>query len=350
MTSRAAILPYPGDPFLLRYWLKLFNTVWGNEVDTLYIYLNSPIEAPVVDYIRSLCASNPKINLQYNNIQIEHGDAINRTLDIVKEEYVMLVEDDGFIFKPGIVDSCFKCLESGVYDIVGSKRGSCAMEILTAAQRKWGLSYEGEGDQGCNFWPCYFFSKKQTLIDTDRNFAARAWRKGEVIPGLDYQIMDEVSCGDTFVNTSLQLRSKYSPERILCVPQYHGSPEDLQHAAQGRYLFDGMAKWTHVGSLSSGVGGILQDGHGRALARRLIDEDKGENTPLPNYCNSEGEKHEWERRVQWWLTFVQAAESDKISEFRILYDQAVNRLIEQYGLSRDNIRNRQKVYSLQLGL
>lgn len=348
--TRAAILPYPGDPFLLNYWLTFFDNVWGDEVDKLYIYLNSPIEKPVVDYIRELCASRPRINLQYENVQVEHGMAIDRTLNIVTEELVMLVEDDGFIFRKGMVDYCFSQLESGQYDIVGSKRGSCAMEILSASQNKWGLTYEGEGDHGPNFWPCYFFSSKELLLRTDRNFGAKAWKQGEIIDGLGYEVRDTVSYGDTFVNTSLQLRGIVPIERIFIVPQYHGSPEDLDHAKQGKYLFDGRAPWTHIGSLSSGIGGVLRDDCNRALARRLIDPAEP-RTVLPKQCCSTlQENREFCRRAQWWLTFYEKAEGCSIPEFRDMYGKAVDQLIAQFELPISEIRSRQQVYKQLLGI
>lgn len=353
MTSRAVILPYPGDPFLLHYWLKFFDEVWGSEVDKLYVYLNSPIEKEVVDYIRDLCARNPKINFTYNPQQIEHGDVINRALDIVTEEYVMLVEDDGFIFKKGMVDQCFRWLESGEYDIVGSKRGSCSMEILSRASMLWGISYTGEGDQGCNFWPNFFFTKKQTLLATDRRFGARTWKRGEEIlplsrPGDTYLAQDELVTGDTFVNTSLQLQATFPQNRIKYVPQYHGSPDDLEHSTRGYNLWDDIAPWCHIGSLSSGVGGILVDDQGRSLARRMLDEPKG-SPRIPDYCHTDQEKNEWERRAQWWLTFWENREPDKINEFANLYHNAVYNLIGQYDLSMARITRRQRIYK-QLGL
>ena len=349
MRSRAAILPYPGDPFLLHYWLQFFNRVWQDEIDKLYIYLNSPVEQPVVEYIRELCLRNPKINFTYEDHQIEHGEVINRALDLVAEDLVMLIEDDGFIFKKGMVDKCFGYIESGEYDVVGSKRGSCSMEILEKSKQLYGLDYAGEGDQGCNFWPNFFFSSKSNLLRTDRRFGARTWRRGEVIlplsrTGATYLAKDELATGDTFVNTSLQLMQMIPQDRIKYVPQYHGSPEDLDHASRGYNLFDGLAPWCHVGSLSSGVGGILQDGHGRTLSRRLIDEDKGENYPIPNYCQTEQEKNEFERRVQWWLTFWQKREPGKIDDFADLYKSAIDDIINQYGLSSRRIERRQKVY------
>lgn len=350
MRSRAAILPYPADPFLLHYWLHFFNTVWGDEIDKLYIYLNSPIEPAVVFYIKELCRENPKINLTYEDKQIEHGDAIDRTLDIVTEKYVMLIEDDGFIFKKGMVDKCFSYLESGNYDIVGSKRGSCAFEILKAAEFKWGIPYSGEGDQGCNFWPCYFFCETDLLRKTDRNFKAKAWTDGETIEALNYTVDVPVIYGDTFVNTSLQLHAMIPESRIMYVPQYHGHPSDIEHAQQGKYLFDGMAPWTHVGSLSSGVGGLLKDGYNRALARRLIDPAEEKTVLNKEWCKSDMEREEFERRVQWWLTFWEKRDLYKITEFADLYYKAINQIIEQYALRIKEIRKRQGVYQSLLGI
>lgn len=352
MRSRAAILPYPGDPFLLLYWLHFYDTVWGKEIDKLYIYLNSPIEQPVVDFIKKLCLER-NINLQYLPHMGDHGPAITRTLDIVEEDLVMLVEDDGFIFKPGIVDFCFSQLESGEYDIVGSKRGSCHEEILTAAQRKWGIQYEGEGDQGPNFWPNFFFASKALLQSTDRNFAAKAWHKGDYIPEMDYTVLSDVIYGDTFVNTSIQLRGIVPIHRIYIVPQYHGSPEDIAHARMGKYLFDGRAPWTHIGSLSSGVGGVLRDEHNRHLDKRLTAEPEASTHFPPEWCTNDQQKDEWERRVQWWLTFyewaLQDPRTEEIKDFRDAYGRAVQQVIDIMELRIGNIHQRQKAYK-SLGL
>jgi hypothetical protein len=349
--SRAALLPLPGDPFLFAYWLSFFDLVWGNEVDTLYVYLNTPTEAAVVNYIRDLCNARPKINLQYLSYYSDHGPAINRMLDIVTEDNVMLIEDDGFIFRQTMVDKCFRYLESGQAQIVGSARGSCHPEILEAAQRKWGIPYEGEGDRGPNFWPNFFFSSKALLLRTDRNFAAKAWKQGEVIEPLGYTVKAPVIHGDTFVNTSLQLRAMVPQEQIVMVPQYHGSPEDLEHARKHIYLFDGMAPWTHAGSLSSGVSGILRDSYNRPLAKREIMPAE-EKTELPlSWCDGEGPKKEMERRMQFFLTAWEAAPvTYHIAEFHSLYGHAIQQVIEQYKLDRGNINMRRRVYRTQLGI
>lgn len=347
MRSRAAILPFAGDPLLLHYWLELFYRVWCDEVDHLYIICDSTIEKSAIRYIEYLCTEDPeKMTYIYNPVKEQHGDKILRGLLACEEKYVMQIEDDAYIFKTGMVDWCFQQLESGEYDIVGSKRGSCHSEILERAKQIWGIPTDGAGDQGCNFWPCFFFSTKELLLRTDRNYNSRAWVQGEIIAPLqDYVAVAPVVPADTFVNTSLQLRAMIPEKRILYVPQYHAHPDDYKHYEQHTEYtpFDGHASWTHIGSLSSGVDGLLMDDQCRPLARRLIDPPKGV-TILPDYCNTEMEVMEFERRVQWWQSFWLNRDPEEIKEFSDLYRRAIDRIIVQYKLNRKRILQRQQIY------
>ena len=349
MTDRAVILPTPVDPFMLNYWLHGFNTIWGDEVTRLYIVVNSPIQKDVIDYVMKI-TDKPNITVLYFPTQIEHGDAINRALEIVQEKYVMLVEDDCYIFKAGVIDQCFHWLESGQYQIVGSKRGSCHPEILERAKQIWGLQYEGLGDQGCNFWPNLFFASKELLLRTDRNFGAKAWQKGTNIEQLgNYTVLNDVIYGDTFVWASLQLRAMVPEKYIKYIPQYHGHPDDLKHFEQQSDLFDGHAPWCHIGSLSSGVHGILMDSEKRPLATRVSNPTQYSGQCLPCLAKTEMEHFEYERRLQWWLTFVefyekQSAIVDPIPEFRKMYNEAILTAVGQMQLSIKRIRKRQWAY------
>lgn len=341
--GRAVILPTPVDPFMLNYWLHGFNEIWGDEVSRLYIVVNSPIQKDVIDYVMKI-TDKPNITLLYFPTQIEHGDAINRALELVQEPNVMLVEDDCYIFKRGVIDQCFHWLESGQYQMVVSKRGSCHPEILERAKQLWGLAYEGFGDQGCNFWPNLFFSSKELLLRTDRNFGAKAWQKGTVIEQLgNYTVLNDVIYGDTFVWASLQLRAMVPEKYIKYIPQYHGHPYDLQHYQDKQFLFNGQAPWCHIGSLSSGVHGILTDEQNRPLATRISKPDvKGQD--LTTLAKTEMEQYEYERRLQWFLSFVEFGEQDSIPDFRQLYKDAVTRAVGYMKLSIKRIRRRQEAY------
>lgn len=344
-TSRAAILPYPADPFLLNYWLNNYKK-WSHFINKLYIILNGTIEKPAVEYIRQLCARHDNIHLEYIDHQIEHGDAINRALDLISERHIMLVEDDAFVIQPRAVNHCFQMVESDQYDVCGSKRGSCGLEILKYAKKKWGLKYDGEGDQGPNFWPCFFFTSKEIMLRTDRNFAAKLWKAGESIPFLNpNEPFTSDQASDTFVWASLQIRNIVDWQRIYYMPQYHAHPDDLDHYNRKTGIFTGGAVWTHIGSLSSGIGGVLRDEQDRALVRRTVDEPKGQTILPKQWCQTDAERGEWERRVQWWLTFWEHADpTPEVQELYKLYKKAIDRVIEQFGLDINRIKKRQYVY------
>lgn len=342
---RCAILPYPSDPFLLKYWIDNFKKVWYDEVDRVYVIQNGSIESNVIEYIKEL-SNDPKIDLTLVDHQIQHGDAIKIGLEKCSEEYVMLIEDDAYILKSGFVDLCFKRIESGEWQIVASKRGSCSFEILETAQKKWGLDYTGFGDQGCNFFPCFYFSKVELLLSTDRDFNSRAWVKGETVEPLNYEVEVAVVASDTFVSTSLQLRDKVPEEYIFYVPQYHASTDDVKDYQRLTNIFDGKAPWVHLGSLSSGISGALMDDQGRSLARRTVEEPKGGGVLPPSWCdtNSEPQQLEWERRVMMWMIFWENREIGKIDYFADLYKQAIDRIITQFKLNKKRILQRREAY------
>jgi len=346
--SRGVILPHPLDPFMLGYWMHGFNTVWGDEVDNLYIVINSPTERAVFDYAKKLIA-HAKVTLLYYNHQLEHGDAIKSALGVITDKHVMLVEDDCFIFKHGLVSKCFESLEKGDAKIVGSKRNSCHPEISEKAKQMWGLNYEGEGDQGCNFWPNLFFCATDLLKKTDLNFGAKAWKRGEVIPTLDnHLVQNEVIYSDTFVNTSLQLRNMVDKSDILYIPQCHAHPSDLDHHANNRYLFDGFSPWIHIGSLSSGVHGLLTDHNNIPLAHRF-------NTTMAprthdNLITTDMERNEYARRIMWFDRFVTFDQSsDSILEYKQLYKDAIEKLLGTMQISKKYITRLHQIYS-DLGL
>jgi len=348
MRSRAGILPYVGDPFLLNYWLKFYDKVWGSEVDKLYIYAHNLIGEEIWDYIRRRCVKSKNVFLIEDHNQLEHGDSIDKALNSVTEEYVVLLEDDCFIFKSGKIDKCFQEIENEHLSLIGSKRGSCSKEILDRAAEIWGLSYEGLGDQGCNFWPNLLFTHKKILRATSRKFGATHWNPGDYCRPLDYNFNEE-AVGDTFVFASLELRRMLPKGQIGYIPQYHASPDDLRDYEYKRLLFDGDAPWTHMGSLSSGVGGIIRDKFNRPLStgESMLKE---ENATLPNeWCKTDMEKQEFERRVCSWDMAWQERETNELLEFGQEYKDGLERIITQYGLNRGAIRRRQNVYR-ELGL
>ena len=320
--SRAVLLPIPGDPFLAQFWLKMYER-WKGEVDRLYVYVNSPIPRFVMDYNKKKFQGVGAMVLTADHSK-EHGECLRIMTMLASEDNIMFVEDDGFIFKSGKVNECFSKIESGEYDIVGSARGSCSQEILDKAQEKWGLDYSGFGDRGCNFWPNFFFTRKELLLKTDKNFGAKNWNPGETIRGLNMSA-NEQCIGDTFVSASLQLRNLTG--KVWYENQYHGATNDQEDYNNRTNIWSPEASWLHVGSLSSGI-------------NNLLNPDK----PLVAEFNTEQEKLELERRVAFWSLFYDESDPNDLVEYRERYRQGIDRLVAHYNLSPTRISKRKNIY------
>lgn len=218
-------------------WMRFYER-WQNEIDELRVSFDLP-----------------------------HGESLTKMVNETKAEYLLFCEMDGIIFKKGVVDYYFKLLESDQYDIIGSPRMSCTPLVAEIAQKRFNLNYEGEGDKGPHFWPNFFFVKKSTLLKTDLNFMNKAWFPGEVLEG--QQVTEECS-SDTMGWMSLQLREIVPANRILEVPQYHTAPWDMVDYQNKRGIFDGVAPWIHIGSISSPVFEPHTDMEQKELCKRLL--------------------------------------------------------------------------------
>lgn len=339
--TRAAILPHFGDPFALYYWLSWFKRVWHTEVDALYVVssnvINDEVKQEIIAMLNEAALtfdSNPlkqkKIHYDISYKPIQHGDAVNLALGKCEEDLVMLVEEDTVIFKPGEVKQCFDALEKD-YDIVASNRGSCSDILTQKSREKYGPCPlpAGSRDNCYNFWPNFFFCKKDLLLRTDRNFNARTWNKGERIEQLNVTAGDDPIVGDTFVWASIQLRALTT--RIAHVEQYHGSPGDLDDYQLNLNVFNGRAGWVHHGSLSGW--------------RSLLDEKQKKVEGV--------DPNEMARRMQWYRTFIdywKGKKPDHLVELSCAYRDGIMRTMDLYGLSDTQIRKRQFIYQRLFGV
>ncbi len=314
--TRCAFLPANGDPYVLLHTAEYFK-VWSSEVDKLYILFNSTIDSSLVEPLKKLL-DHPKIVFFYVDHTMGHGEAINYLLDRCTEDSIMLIEDDSIIFKKGIVDTYFKIIESNSDAIVGSPRMSCPADVSDKLKVEFGLNYEGWGDKGPNLWPCFLFASRKNLLNTDRNFGASKF-------------------GDTFVNTSIQLRRNGCT--FYEIPQYHCSPDDEQNKADCRGIFDGECGYMHFGSLSSGIENTLVNDDDIPL-KDMIEPSA---PPIKFIPTSGMEKVELEKRVMWWSEGYRLHITD-FGYFSEIYGKAIEKVIKRHELSLENINNMRKMY------
>ena len=323
---RACFLPCSGDPFIALLAIKFFKERWYDEVDRLYINYNNHAQIPpevVSEFFAQI--QDPKITLIYHPQGIEQGTALKEMTLMATEDEVMFLEEDAYIFTKGVVNKHFDMLKD--YDIIGSPRGSCGQEILDASAIRYGLDYSGYGDRGPNWWPNFFFIKRNRLLMTDLYFGSRKFDKG-YLPLLDYNFKED-NYGDTFVWASMQLRAQGLID--FAVPQHKASPTELEDKKEGLGNYhpnNQPFEWIHAGSLSSGWGGYFKD------------------TPLPEMTDAQ--KADFETRCAFW--FIAMNEVFGFDEFRKLYKKSWDDLIARADLDLGQITLKVLLYKELIGL
>ena len=338
--SRAMLLPSMGDPLLLNLWLKSFN-LWRHEVSQLYVSITSNVEMYPRDFILDKLDKMGIKTIVKNTLQ-NHETNIDSLLTICEEEFLGLIEDDLFVLKPGVIDPIYKILETNSADCVGSTRGCCSDRLTKFVANKFGLtgaSPEHSLKQCNNLWPSLFFSKTETLRKTDRQFGPKVWYPSETIPLIDFPVK-EIETSDTFVWASIQLRAQGN--RFHYIHQHHAGPVDLQEydTKQGLFVINGPP-WTHIGSLSSSITGMLRYPDGRFLG----DYTGEKHLKYPDIHPDA--KIELCRRLGFFkvvATFGKL-EDPLFSYYKDLYRDAVERAIIGLNLPLDKVNAFEKVYT-----
>lgn len=313
-----------GEPFILLMLYKLFKERWYDELDALYININnhSCVSTDVLAELIGVLIKDPKIHLISHFRGVGNGPPDTEMTKICTQDLILLLEDDGFIFDSGVIDEHFKRIESGEVDALGSPRFSCGAELGEAVSAKYGTDYSGYGDKGPNFWPCFFFCKREDLLKTDMDFGSHVWESGFYEPLLDHTFREK-EAGDTFVWMGVQLRALGL--KIGQVPQHHADPYEVEHKASSEgnwHIATQPFHWIHAGSLSSGWNGYLTG--------RIPDT----STTIS--------KFEMETRVAFWKLCMN--EVDGFDAFKILYIAGMQNLVDGAKLDWGRIDKKVDLY------
>lgn len=317
--TKAVLISSAGDPFLVLLVLKLWKKYWYDEVDKVYVCINTDMKIP--PEILTRIVDDKLVTLIYHPKSIGASKPMQELVQIASEDLVMFLEEDGFICQPGIVSEIFKGIENGEYDAAGSPRRSCGQEIWDVSQKKYGLNYEGLGDKGPNFWPNFFFCKRSDLLKTDIDFGSCTFNPGDYCKELDYTFK-ELNYGDTFVWASMQLRAMGL--KFKEIPQYHASLNETEEYTKHEGKWINRPPYIHGGSLSSGW-----SSNGFLLGRQIITEPR-----------------ELETRVAFWKLASDLVEG--FEDFKIEYRKGIETLSQQ--LDKSLINQKYNIYKELLGL
>ena len=322
MTTRAVCISMGGDPLLADFTLSCWNKWWRDEVDVVYAAYNNHADVNQhvsYEFLRKW-ERDPKVRIIYVPHGCGNGTPITQVVLGSKEDSLLLLEDDSYVFTPGVVDSWFTVVETTPSTVVGSPRYSVG-EVAIAAQNNYKLDYAGVGDKGFAAWPSFFVCKRSDLLQTGLDFGSTKYPKGEYIKEIDHT-MENDDYTDTFTFAFLELR--HLGKIMFEIPQNHTYPTDFEKDGKMyAQLQDGHEiKYLHGGSLSSGWGGYL-------------------NKNLPP-VGDPFQKKDIETRVAFWK--IVGDVTDGYDSFKSMYRAGIERLIIDCGLDRNRIQTKYNGY------
>ena len=276
---RAALLPTPGDPFMLSYWLRNYET-WREHVDELVVVQNGTQTAEVVEYDRRIVEAAGGRFITFP-MSIGHDGAMRWLLQNTEADHIIMCEDDAYVRHPEKVGWAFDLIESGQTDLVGSPRHE---DYVTSPLQEWGEYKPGDlAELRHGLWPAFLFIERRHLLETDQLFGDRGWPRGGHIEGwgpVTPEACAFIGIGaefvhlDTFFGTTFQLRAKgLRTELVHHVRVYDAAATEAWIAED--------PPWFHVTNLST-IGSVL------------------DGTPIEQIpdCGIGGGL--WTRRVAWW--------------------------------------------------
>jgi len=310
---RAALLPTPGDPFMLAYWLRNFET-WRDQVDELLVYVNGakPEDAA---YCREIIeAAGGKMH--YTGWTAGHPEALAWLVQNTQADMVVLCEDDAYVRKPWAVNSAFRHIEDGLTDIVGSPR----QEDYAGQFEEWPpFDPNDVHELRRGLWPTFLFIRRADLLATGCDFAEYAGGIGMPIRGLGRNVTPEdvayINVApdyihlDTFWPATFMLRGRgLRIELVHHVRVYDPNAVDA--------WVEDDPPWFHVTNLST-----LHE----VLSGRLPTVDMDEHGG------------HWTRRMAWWVRTLDPSVPG--------YEQRVEQyasFIERSGMRVEDLRTWQQ--------
>jgi len=255
-------------PFLMAYWLYLFNKYWQDEVDKVYICLSQPVYPRAWLYTKQLLSTNPKIVIIETNApwpnSVEVG--IGRS----SEASLLINHDDLFVFKHGVVDDMFSIVENEgkvVTPIHGNYTPTFLVRELM--QHKWGDRLPFVAPNGTTEYSfyCNFLFAPSNLVKKSGYFLGEyKVAIGDKSDILDWQFLSTELHADTNFLFGLQLLEAGAQFRVI--PDYDFkaymplnadvvSTLKEQHETNTGAFAD--LPWLHFQTFSYHIGGLFFD-------------------------------------------------------------------------------------------
>src|SRR3990167_1879978 len=323
--TRAAIVGTGGFPLVLRLFLETFK-VWQDEVDVLYVVVDNWYDESVKNYTYNLVKQFPKVKLI--DIKLEHPgvgwpNSYNVALDAGEEQTLLILHDDTFIYKKGVVDKYFKLAEEG--KVVTPMHGIYEPKDLVdkAILKKYGWT-----NPPFSFLLYFLFISRENLEKTSQDFNGVGWNIGDDIPLLDIKNSPTTIGGDTGFLLGLELFEKDVP--IYPIPRSETAGLNYEEGD----IIPILTQWMENKE------NIFEEG--------WVHLQNTGNT-LPAWFKEDLDARKWqvkleEVRLAWMYEMMRTDSFDEIPEFKKKADDIFNGVMIRCGGDLERVKTLANIF------
>lgn len=354
--TRAVLLGTNAYPFLIRYWYELFDKVWQDEVDMVYIAVSKPEHESAWGYTKKVLSSHPKIRLFETNT--DWPKSINTVVREVKEDLLFVPHDDTFIFKKGVLDKYFKIVEKTGKVVTPITHIFTPQDLVRELMKvKYPNQVPFENDEyvtetGYSFYCNFFFVDMDLMRQTSMDFGEWHVNIGEYEPLLDWAPLTTNFGADT--NFKLCLELLRAGAEFYAIPKceiatIYNSPEPLETLKEmlepviGK--FDRSNGWIHLQTMAYHIYGLYFD-QGRREALEL--QSGGEVLPLIHNLSGQIGQHafKWDltMKLAWIYEFMSVADYSGMQKYLDHTKKELEYIIKYVGLNKNNIKEFQNIF------
>lgn len=189
MKTRCVVLSSNAFPFMVAYWMKLFKK-WENKVDKVYFVVSDYVEPSTTEFVRKTL-EHPKIDIfeGFGAYPFNITKVIQR---FVKEDLVLIVHDDTFIYDPQYLEECFQKAEKG-FAVTPFDAHYTPTDVARPIFKKL---YPDLPEY--SFFLHFFFAPREVIMKADAEFMNNSFEKGvfdSLVGGISPGIGGDVAFG-----------------------------------------------------------------------------------------------------------------------------------------------------------
>lgn len=330
-------------PFFIRYWREVFKK-WQNEIDKVYVAIETPLEPTTENYIRNLF-KHPKINLSPGYTAQFNG--LTKMFKESNEDLVMVLHDDTFILNKKPLDKYFALAEQGKIVVPLYRHynpaGYIESKMNELFPKQVPFIVEETGEKGYSFLLYLFFANRKNLEETSAYFGGSGYKKGDYFAPFKENLKEKIG-GDTGFLLGLELLA--NGKEFIAIPHEDNTTTNLsrmnnqidfleksKNNKTGLFNVD----WIHIMGLANQAKTWFKPLFITQGKPHIVEE-------IECFKDNDVVKEGFMVTMAWFYEFLDCDSFEEIKDYRNYVKLQMEFLINRFNLNTEKIQSYKKYF------